>query len=407
MAVASNVVLAPVTIWYFGVFPPNFLLNMPWLPVQGLVVQVLGMVGMALATVPFGDALATMLLHAAAWVQQGMLDLLHAVAVQGWLPVWTLLRPRWPEMLGAGMIFCLVPAYWRRPEQAPWAFVAAGLLLVATPHALLLRQEAKDEVRLSLIDVGQAQAVLLDLPGGRRILVDGGGSMSPNFDLGRSVVSPFLTWGRPPRLDAIFLSHPDSDHAQGLVYLLRQYQVQAFYTNGQWPAGELGAALGNAITNRGIQPQPLAAGQSVWFDGDVQVQVLHPDPEYASKKTNEMSLVLRVLWRGEPLVLLPGDVQRGGIEDMVDRKRDLRAQVLVLPHHGSKSSLSGMLYEGVNPRQALVSCGFQNMFQFPNSAVVEALGSYGIPLESTAERGLLELVWEEPEGPFRLSGQAR
>ncbi len=396
MTLASNIALAPVSIWYFGVFPVNILLNLPWLPLQGLVVQILGMLGMALALVSPLEPLAGWLLHAAAWVQQGMLDALRQVAALGWLPVWTLLRPLWPEMLGAAVVFCLVPAYWRRPHAAPWALIVGGLLLMVVPHALMLRQDARDEVRLSVLDVGQSQAVLVSLPGGARILVDGGGTLSRTFDLGRSVLGPVLTWGRPPRLDAVFLSHPDADHAQGLAYILRQFQAGALYTNGQLPRGELGEEFSAAFAARGLAPEALVAGRSIALGDDVQMEVLHPAATFASRNSNENSLVLRLVWRGHPLALLPGDVQRTGIEDMVDAGRDLRAEVLLLPHHGSKSSYSGMLYDGVAPGQALVSCGPQNMYHFPNSAVVAELELRGIPLASTAESGMLNVLWPAP-----------
>jgi len=79
--------------------------------------------------------------------------------------------------------------------------------------------------------------------------------------------------------------------------------------------------------------------------------------------------------------------------------------VLVLPHHGSKSSLSGMLYEAVAPAQALVSCGYLNQFRFPNRAVTDELDRRGIPLAGTADRGGLELVWSAPGQGLRLSAQ--
>lgn len=402
MTLASNIALAPVSIWYFGVFPVNILLNLPWLPLQGLVVQILGMLGMAIALVPSLEPMAGWLLHAAAWVQQGMLDVLRQVSALGWLPVWTLLRPLWPEMLGAAVVFCLVPAYWRRPHAAPWALIVGGLLLMAVPHALMLHQDARDEVRLDVLDVGQSQAVLVHLPGGARILVDGGGTLSRTFDLGRSVLAPVLTWGRPPRLDAVFLSHPDADHAQGLAYILRQFRVGAFYTNGQLPKGELGEEFSAAFAASGLAPEALVAGRSITLGNDVQMEVLHPAAAFASRNSNENSLVLRLVWRGRPLALLPGDVQRGGIEDMVDAGRDLRAEVLLLPHHGSKSSYSGMLYDGVAPRQALVSCGPQNMYHFPNSAVVAELERRGVPLASTADSGMLTVLWPAPGGAYAL-----
>jgi competence protein ComEC len=282
----------------------------------------------------------------------------------------------------------------------------AGLLLMAWPQAQMLADDARDEVRLTVLDVGQSQALLVQAPGGRRVLVDAGGSFSPTFDMGRSVVGPALAWGHPPRLDAALFSHPDLDHAQGLAWILRQFRVGRFCTNGQWPegrlAGELAAALTEGVSGGALAPERLAAGQVLDLGSGVTLEAAHPAEGYEGRGTNDNSLVLRLVWWGAPLALLPGDVQRDGIEDMIGRGRDLRAQVLVLPHHGSKSSLSGMLYEAVAPVQALASCGFQNQYHFPNKDVAAELAGRGIPLAATPERGALEFTWRAPGAGFSV-----
>lgn len=413
LTLAANLALLPVTVWYFGTHAPNFLLNLPWLPLQGLVVQVLGMVGLGLAPVPGLSALAGWLLSLAALVQDGMLAVLHRLSLAGLFPTWALLRPLWPELLGAGLVLALAP-FCRadrrgRGDHGALALLIGGLLLMAWPQARLLLDEAADEVRLTVLDVGQSQAVLVSAPGGRRVLVDGGGTMSRTFDLGRSVVGPALAWGRPPRLDAVVLSHPDADHAQGLGWILRQFRVLRLCTNGQWPEGSLAegldAALKEGVSGGTLHPETLVAGDVLDLGAGVALTALHPAIGYQGRGANDHSLVLRLTWRGEPLALLPGDVQREGIEDMLERKRELKAQVLVLPHHGSRSSLSGLLYEAVAPAQAFVSCGFQNQYRFPNKAVVEELAGRGIALAGTPERGMLEVVWRAPGAGFSLRGQ--
>ncbi|MDP3426316.1 MAG: DNA internalization-related competence protein ComEC/Rec2 [Humidesulfovibrio sp.] len=405
MSLAANLALLPVVVSYFGVFQPNILLNLPWVPVQGMVVQVLGMLGLVLALIPGLDLAAGWLLQAAAQAQDAMLHVLHAASQAGWLPVWALLRPLWPELLGAGLVTALAPYCRPRRTTAPLLLALAGLLLMAAAQGRMLRDEAKAEVRLTLLDVGQSQAVLVSAPGGRRVLVDGGGTASQTFDMGRSVVGPSLAWGRAPRLDAVVMSHPDLDHAQGLVHVLRRFRVERFITNGQWPGGALGQAYDAALAAGAPAPEVFHPGDRLDLGSGVWLEALHPAADFSGVKTNERSLVLRLVWNGEPLALLPGDVQRQGIEDMIDRGRDLRAQVLVLPHHGSKSSLSGMLYEAVAPVQAVVSCGYLNHFRFPNQAVVDELDRRGIPLASTADSGGLELVWSAPGQGFRLLGQ--
>ncbi|MHC1751288.1 ComEC/Rec2 family competence protein [Humidesulfovibrio sp.] len=416
MTLAANLALLPVSLWYFGSYPPNFLLNLLWLPVQGLVVQLFGMAGMALAALPGLGSVAGPLLAAAASTQDFMLAGLHQLHAAGWFPTWAVLRPLWPELLGAALVLAVAPyccgphgrvRRGQMPELSlPVLLLISGLLLTAWPHVRMLGDDARDELRLTVLDVGQSQAVLVQASGGRRVLIDGGGAMSPTFDIGRSVVGPALAWGRPPRLDAVVLTHPDADHAQGLGWVLAHFEVGRLLTNGQWPQGRLAevldAALAQGVNAGRLRPQAMAAGEALELGPGVALVAQHPARDYAATGTNDNSLVLRLVWRGHGLALLPGDVQRDGIEDMLERRRDLRAGVLLLPHHGSKSSLSGLLYEAVDPRLALVSCGFQNQYRFPNKDVAAELAGRGIELFGTPERGMMELVWRAPGAAPRL-----
>lgn len=408
LTLSANLALLPITLWYFGAYPPNILLNLAWVPVQGMLVQLPGMAGLALAAVPGVESASSGVLLFAALVQGWMLDFLHGLAAQGWFPTWAVLRPLWPELLGAAAILAAAPASLRADRPMPPAVLAlCGLLLMAWPHALLAQDESRDAVRLAVLDVGQSQAVLVEAPGGRRVLVDGGGTMSPTFDIGRSVVAPALAWGRPPRLDAVVMTHPDADHAQGLAWILRHFRVGAFYTNGRWPEGRLGHTLDQALAegvNAGrLAPRALSAGERLDLGEDAALNVLHPAQGYAGRNDNDESVVLRLVWRGQGLALLPGDIQRDGIEAMLDAGADARAAVLLLPHHGSKSSLSGMLYEAVAPDLALVSCGFLNQYRFPNADVAAELEGRGIALADTPRRGMLRAVWAEPGRAFSFS----
>lgn len=408
LTLSANLALLPVVIWYFGVFPPNFLLNLAWVPMQGLLVQLPGLAGLlGLAAAPGMESASGAALSFAALVQGWMLDMLHGLAMRGWFPTWVVLRPLWPELLGFAAILAAAAAR-PRPDRplGPAALVLCGLLLMAWPHAMLARDGLRDAVTLTVLDVGQSQAVLVEAPGGRRVLVDGGGVMSPTFDIGRSVVGPALAWGRPPKLDAVVMTHPDADHAQGLAWILRHFRVGAFYTNGRWPEGRLGVALDQALAggvNAGrLAPQALSAGERLELARGAALEALHPADGYAGRNANDESVVLRLVWRGQGLALLPGDIQRDGIEAMLDAGVDARAAVLLLPHHGSKSSLSGMLYEAVAPDLALVSCGFLNQYRFPNADVAAELSGRGIGLLGTPQQGMMRVLWKAPGRGFSV-----
>jgi competence protein ComEC len=123
--------------------------------------------------------------------------------------------------------------------------------------------ESRHDVSLTLLDVGQGQAALLEV-GTRRILIDGGGSFNPEFDFGRAVIGPVLTWGRLPRVEGIVLSHPHSDHLRGLLHPLANFNVGFFAANGDLPAG-VGPGTAAEEPERGGRAARHVAGRGTWI----------------------------------------------------------------------------------------------------------------------------------------------
>jgi competence protein ComEC len=266
---------------------------------------------------------------------------------------------------------------------------------------------------LSLLDVGQGQAVLLEwaaLPGSGgqvadagRILVDGGGSNSEFFDPGRRIVAPLLTDNALPRLAAVVNSHPDADHLGGLPWIVRHFSVGRIFGNGQIPQGTLAARMREALHAGGSpRMETLRAGDVYEPEEGLRLEVLHP-PSGATGTSNDLSLVLRLLWQGRALAVICGDVEGDVLQKLMREGRDLSAQILVLPHHGSKSAFAAGFYRAVNARAALVSCSFANVWGFPSRVVRDALRNMGTPLYSTAEHGMIRLHWSAPDAEPELS----
>jgi competence protein ComEC len=388
VSLCATVSLLPLVSWYFGSLSPNLLLNVVWIPMLGFAIMPLGLAGMILSPFAFTAPAGGMLLKLAASITDHMLGLLHMAAGAGLTPVVAVLRPLWPEVVGFFLLLVVALAAWAN-RRVSTALAGLGFLLLVAPHVFVMASDAWDEVRLTVLDVGLGQSALISLPGGHRWLVDGGGG-SKSFDLGEAVVGPYLTLGRPPRLDGVFMSHPDSDHSRGLSFILARFQVGAFYTNGQLPSGVSGAEMAEALSVSGLEPEPLVAGQRVALGDDVALEVLHPPFGFESSNTNECSLVLRLVRGERGLAILPGDMESAGADAVLSLGVPLDAEVLVLPHHGSKASLSAPFYRVVGARAALCSNGFMNRFNFPHPAVVEALD---VPLFTTSDHGQVTAVW--------------
>jgi len=389
VSLCAILALLPLTAWYFGSFSPDFLLNLLWLPVLGCAVMPLGLAGMALAALPWTAPAGAALLHLAAACADGLISLLDAASSAGLTPVLAVLRPLWPEMLGCALLLVLA-AVARTRRDVRLGLAGVGLFLLAAPHAWVMARDSRDQVSVTLLEVGQGQAALVAAPGGRRWLVDGGGGYA-RFDLGEAVVGPALAWGRPPRLAGVIMSHPDVDHSHGLPFILSRFRINAFYTNGMLPHGLTGERMARVLADRGIVPVTLTAGETLRLGPGTVLEVLHPAPDFRSSRANQRSLVLRLVRRGQGLALLPGDVEREGEGALLASGRALSAEVLVLPHHGSRTSLQPAFYRRVAPKAALCSTGYLNRYGFPHAEVV---GTVGAPVFDTAAHGAVSAVWD-------------
>lgn len=395
-SLAVQVATLPLVLHFFGRVSPWFCLNLIWLPVLGLWVLPTAFVGLGcLAAGMYGAA--DLLLWVAAEPCEFLLRSLRSLETAGLLDSLWALRPHWTAFPGYAALSAAAALCIGRRGVIPPArrlAVAGAVLLLIGP--LLRVVDGMDKtIRLRVLDVGQAQAVLLEWPGGGRALVDGGGFASPRFDSGRDVILPVLTANRPPRLNLVALSHPDTDHLRGLLHLARHVRTdRAVLAAGIAPEALRGDAAVwlHQLRRRGVPVRELHAGDCLSLRRDLALEVVAPEPGRALRR-NE-GLVLRLIGRGRGLALLPGDLEAPSLRRLLRSGRDMRADVLIAPHHGSAGSLTPGFYEAVQPQEVLVSCGADNRYGFPAPEVRQALARLGIPLRSTAEQGELRVIWD-------------
>ncbi len=395
-SLCAEAAVMPVIARLFGELNPNPWINVPWLPILGFVVTPLALMGLALLPLPVVAGAGQGLLLAAAWCCQGLMQALAFLDGEGLLLSFPVLRPSWPEMLGCfGLLACLavVLAGPRRPLGA----MLLSLALCVGPTAWRGIADSRSEVSLTVLDVGQGQAVVLTLPGGRRILVDGGGLFG-NFDVGRAVVGPFLTDGRPPRVELALASHPHSDHIKGLISILQRFDVEMFIDNGGTPEGNLAAAMRNALEQRRINHASWRAGDSLDLGQGLVLTALSPSSA-TDLDGNNGSLVLRLTWNGRGLAVLPGDAERGVLGRLAASGADFSAAVLVAPHHGSSSSLAPRFYAAVSPVVAVASAGDGRVPGYPSAKVTEALARLGCPIFCTNRDGAVTVRFAGPKAP--------
>ncbi len=267
--------------------------------------------------------------------------------------------------LAAGAAAALAPL--------PPAGRIAGVLMVAVLGAWRASPPAPGAVHFALLDVGQGLAAVVQTR--RHVLVyDTGPAFRSGTDTGLLVVEPYLRSRGVRRVDVLVASHDDDDHAGGAASVSTLLRVQHR------------VASGRALDRLG-HVQPCRAGQQWTWDG-VRFEWLHPaDP--LPPDDNDRSCVLAV-HAGQRLIMLTGDVERIAEQQMLERGLPGPADVLVVPHHGSRTSSSTALVRASRPRWALVPAGHRNRWGFPAPAVVDRWRAAGAKVLLTSDSGAIE-----------------
>jgi competence protein ComEC len=305
------------------------------------------------------------------------------LAVLGWLAQWplaSLAHAAVPWALGGAALAGAVLLVLRLP---------LGLRLLGLPLLLpaLFWQPARPapgQFDLLAADIGQGNAVLLRTAG-HSLLYDTGPRHGQDSDAGHRVLVPLLR-ALGERLDRVVVSHADSDHSGGAATVLAAQ-----------PQASLLASLpeGHALAVRHAAT-PCAAGQRWEWDG-VRFEVVHPPvPAARDAKPNTVSCVLRVAAQGRA-VLLAGDIEQAQELQLVASGVDLRADLLLVPHHGSKTSSSDALLRAVAPRFALVQAGYRNRFGHPAPLVVQRLQGHGATVVDSPACGAAQWRSDRPE----------
>lgn len=411
VSVAAQAAVLPLVLDAFPGTGLWFPLNLVWLPVLGMWVMPLAFAGLFTAACGLPGA-ASLLFSLAQVPCAGLLSLLGAMDAAGILVSPVALRPAFPAAAGYWLLLLLLPAVVpaRAFTRRTFPLLCLGLGLAVGPSLYPMLANRQDSVQLTLIDVGQGQSVVVSWrsKGARgRMLLDGGGFASPLFDTGRQIVSPVLTDNEAPRLDWIVNSHPDTDHLQGLLFPMNAFMLGRV-ASGPDPGPDPGPNMESAarptlavrqrdaiLRRRGITPEVWRAGDAVALAPDLALQVLHPGADGQALSSNDSALVLRLVWRGKPLALICGDLERKGVNLLLKQKSPLHAEVLVLPHHGSAGSFAPALYDAAAPSLALAACGYANAWGFPARKVRDALANRAIPLATTAANGQIAVTWDE------------
>ncbi|QPF73351.1 DNA internalization-related competence protein ComEC/Rec2 [Roseateles sp. DAIF2] len=354
--------LAPLTLVFFQQLSlVGLAANLLAIPLVSLLITPLALAG----------ALLPELWSLAAWLLQGLLAYLRALAA---LPsaVWSVaVAPLWAQAAGLlGAVLLVLPLPWRlRLLAAP---LLVPLLWPALPRP------APGQFELLAADVGQGSAVLLRT---RRhaLLYDAGPQYTPVSDAGQRVLLPLLRALGQRELDLLLLSHRDQDHVGGAAALLAGLPVRGLLSSLE---------PGHALLAGATPASTCERGQRWVWDG-VAFEILHPRAadlaRRGTSKPNALSCVLLVRAADGAGALLTGDIEAAQEQDLAPPPVDL----LMAPHHGSKTSSSAPLLAAAAPRLVFVQAGYRNRFGHPAPAVLARYQAAGVPVLQSVACGAL------------------
>ena len=360
--------LVPLTMLLFAqVSLASPLANALAIPVVSLLVTPLALAGSVLP-----QALGAPLLQLAHAALALLVDGLRWLAMQPWA-TWSAPQPS-PWLFAwtmAGTCWALAPRGWPRR----WLGLACWIpLLAAQPEP-----PPPGAVRLTAFDVGQGMAVLVETAG-HRLLYDTGPQYAPEINGGNRVILPYLRARGIGRLDVMVVSHSDTDHSGGAREILATL-----------PVGQVLSSLpaGHPLTRE--RHVHCAAGQNWEWEG-VRFEMMHPLPasyQDASLKANARSCTLRISAAGAH-ALLAGDIEAPQEAELLARgAQQLRADVLLVPHHGSGTSSTAPFLAAVQPHYALFQLGYRNRYHHPRTDVVARYAALGATMARSDQAGAI------------------
>jgi len=379
--ILATVGTGPMIAHHFGHLSlAGFLSNPLIVPLVGFLVVPLGLlIGLCSLFLP---SLALLFL----WVVEPLVSLLlWLVKIFSTLPLASIAVPI-PNLVEVAALYLIVLSLLLLRRRSHLLLLLVGISLWTIGEGIYWWQERWDrkELRITHLSVGHGDAAVVEFPGSKVLLIDAGGTATGKFDIGKSIVAPFLRSRKILKVDYILVSHPRVDHYGGMKTIVEEFAPSEFWSGPSKGQTIRYQELEKAVRRSGIKSVLLSRGDSCRSIEQVRVCVLYP-PE---GKTGEFSVVVRLSF-GRVNLLFAGDIKRRHEGVLLQQGADLSSVVLKVPRHGSLTSSTEEFIAAVKPKLAIFSAGHRNPFGLPREEVVERYQKEGAEILRTDQDGAI------------------
>lgn len=364
VCISANIIIIPIIMYNFNTLSLTFFIsNVLVSPIMGIVV-ILGFVQIFLSIININLAyLLSIFLNP-------MLEILIFIAdFTAKLPLSKILIPT-PNIIFI-IIYYVIILFCNKINIKKTIIILLIIIIIFNVLNLLPK-----DLRIYFIDVGQGDSTLILTPKGNSILIDGGGSETGSFDVGEKILLPYLLDRGVTKIDYMMISHFDSDHVGGLFSILENLRVEHVLISKQGKESENYKHFLEISKRKKIKVIYAEAGDRINIEKNMFFEILFPTRNLISENIlNNNSIVARLVYKNFK-ILFTGDIEEIAEKELIklySKTNKLRADILKVAHHGSKSSTIASFLKLVNPRISLIGVGATNTFGHPNIGVLERL----------------------------------
>ena len=252
----------------------------------------------------------------------------------------------------------------------------------------------KRELKIYFVDVGQGDSTFIVTPKNETILIDGGGSLGTDFDVGESTLLPYILDRGYKKIDLMFVSHFDQDHIGGLFKILEELKVEKVCISKQEEDSENYQKFLNIVKEKNIQVLVVKIGDKIVLDNNLYFDILWPkDKQIEENELNNNAIVMKLNYNNFSM-MFTGDIEKKAEEEIIETYKNskiLESDILKVAHHGSKTSTTDEFLSRVKPKIALIGVGKDNMFNHPSNTTIEKLENMGIKIYRTDLNGEISI----------------